>query len=293
MNAVNANCLEFVRVIEKLMKRRHDERISGAHARQQWPSGNGMTERVYNRTQLRELVYSSYTAMLQGKIKEPPARSVVLHIADYLACDALECDDLLLAAGYYTRPHNHNDDERARLIEICTEIAQGNVMPSVVITRDWDLHYINAAMNGLLSAFGGDPKTAKYPRNLMDLLIHPAAPGHRLALAAGHEAFLTSMRMAITTFKRDNAMCEQEPWYLERLARWRALTTPVNPAFDEMWDEVRRDKRAHSNSGGSSAEWYVMRLATPDGRILRLRPLTTMLPTFSFPRVITFFQVSI
>jgi hypothetical protein len=64
-----------------------------------WRAAHGEIETVFDRTQLRDSVYSSYTALLHGRIKDPPPQRIVLRIAEYLECDVWERDDLLLAAG--------------------------------------------------------------------------------------------------------------------------------------------------------------------------------------------------
>ena len=272
-----------------LVLRRRQELRSGMRAKSFWQADTGLVETVFNRTQLRDFVYSSYTAMLRGQIKDPPPRRIVLRIAEYLDCDMVERDDLLIAAGYLTRPLYLEGPDRDGLIGICSRLAELCSAPAVVVTRDWDIFGINSEMATLLGIQQETWATQIVNQNLMDLLIHPDSPGFRLVASAGHEAFVFAMRLAIGTFKRDNALCEGESWYVERLKRWRSLPEPVNPAFSELWNEIRQDTRGSAGIDAKPNKWFTMKIVMPNGHPMSIRPISLMLPAFSFPRVVAFF----
>jgi hypothetical protein len=257
-----------------------------------WQTETGPIEAVYNRTQLRKYVYSSYTAMLRGTIKDPPPRRNVLQLAAYLDCDSVETDDLLLAAGYYTQPVFLEGAERDRMIAFGASVAEQFPAPALVITRDWHIHHMNTTAKLVLNLTDEALRKPTFHLNLMDLLIDPQSPAYRVIAAAQPSALSGAMRLAIATFRRDNVMCEQEPWYAACLKRWLALPAPVNPEFAQIWSEVRYDLRGSPTQPDSAAQhnaWFTIQFAGPGGSPIRLRPMSLSFPTFSFPRVIGFF----
>lgn len=284
--AIHPNCREFVRVTEALLTRRRNELGAGQRQAAPWP-GNGRGElRTFSPTQLRDTVYSSYPAMLRGFIKTPPPRDTVLRLADYLQCDAMERDQLLLAAGYATKPLYFVGEELDARLAIVRQWAHAVAMPTFVVTRDWDIHDANQAafaFMGLsqesLACFAPDR------RNLMDLLIDPASPLNRM-IQLGPAGMTAVLKLAVWTFRHDNAQCENEEWLLQRLNRWRALALPPPADFSAVWDDVARASEALDLPAR-----FAIPVIASDGQPITVRPFSTIMPNYAYPRAISFLPV--
>src|SRR6185295_6145506 len=94
---VHPNCRDFVSTVEELLKRRQGELDASDAPRPAWRDDD-WGPRTFTRTELQDIVYSSYQRMRQGHINRPPRRSIVMEIADYLNCTLEERNRLLIAA---------------------------------------------------------------------------------------------------------------------------------------------------------------------------------------------------
>ena len=285
--AIHPGCREFVRVTEALLARRRSEFGAGARHAVSWQYGGRSEPRTFSPTQLRDTVYSSYPAMLRGFIKTPPPRDTVLRLADYLQCDAMERDHLLLAAGYATKPLYFVGEELDARLAIVRQWAHSVSAPTVVVTRDWDIHDVNEAVFAFMGVTR-DSLAALAPdrRNLMDLLIDPASPLNRM-IQLGPTGMAAVLKLAVWTFRHDNAQCENEEWLLLRLKRWRALGLPPRAVFSAAWDDVARTSEALDLPAR-----FAIPVVTSDGQRLTVRPFSTIMPNYAYPRAISFLPVA-
>jgi len=94
---IHPDCREFVEVVEDLLNRRQNN-LSNHISTRAWQD-NLWGPRTWTRTEMEDMVYSSYKQMRRGRITRPPRREVVIDMADYLDCTIDERNRLLVAAN--------------------------------------------------------------------------------------------------------------------------------------------------------------------------------------------------
>jgi hypothetical protein len=131
---VNPDCYEFVSVVEDLLERRQQEVLEARLTEPAWQVDE-WGPRKWHRTELENMVYSSYKRMRQGFISHPPRREVVMEIADYLNCTVSERNRLLIAAHTYPIEAYFAGPELKRLVEIAARVAQEFTLPLMIIKK--------------------------------------------------------------------------------------------------------------------------------------------------------------
>ena len=172
---VHPDCHNFVVVVEELLEKRQQDVNNDTLFID--PHNNDWGPRTWLRTEMEDMVYSSYKQMRRGRITRPPKRSKVMEIADYLNCTIEERNRLLVAADttpldiYITGP------EFNKLLQPIITIAQSLELPAMVINRDWCVHYLNPRMLALYNI--SLPEVEQIParqRNVIRLLFDPNLP---------------------------------------------------------------------------------------------------------------------
>ncbi len=171
---IHPECEAFVLWVETLLERRRGElRQPAAPGR----LASDWGPRSWTRTELEDMVYSSYKQMRKGRITRPPRREVVMELADYLECTLEERNRLLLAAGAAPIAPYLTGAELEAALRIATSVAEQLPIPSVIITRDWHIHHFN---DRLVQLFEVTPQQlaalAPHQFNILHLLFDPALP---------------------------------------------------------------------------------------------------------------------
>ena len=288
---VHPDCVEFVKVIEELLLLRQEEagqrRPSLPH--DAWDDDWG--PRKWHRTELEDMVYSSYKRMRQGHITRPPRREVVMEIADYFQCTLLERNRLLLAAHTFPVELYLQGPELERMLRVVIEIARALPMPAMIINRDWRIHYFNEA---LLRLYDVSPQQiAELPAsslNFLQLLFDPELPLYANLMI--HRASWEQMALqTIYGFKMANLLSMYEPWYQQVVSQLMRL-----PAFSWYWQQVHLEK--HVEAATTSPAGVTLSTAVPrlgdSSRSLSLRPLVISTGYFhyTFPQMIGLLPVS-
>lgn len=286
---VHPECRDFVATVEELLERRRNAQAAGLEYPTQWRQ-DPWGPRSWHRTELEDMVYSSYKQMRQGRITRPPRREVVMEIADYLNCTLVERNRLLLAAHAAPVSLYLTGDRLDELLPVAIGVARRLNIPAMVINRDWGIHYQNEQM---LAAFAISPAqlAALRPeqRNVLHLLFDPDLPLQPNLI--GHpESWRRMARQTIYAFKLANLLCQFEPWYHELVGRLMRL-----PAFAGHWDTVLVDAAFDSDPSvqlQSAAITLDVALTRPPAgqEQLRLRPLVISVGyfQFDFPLVLAF-----
>jgi PAS domain-containing protein len=289
---VHSDCLEFVRVVEELLLlRQHEasqsrETVSFATREDNWGP------RKWHRTELEDMVYSSYKRMRQGHITRPPRRAVVMEIADYLQCSLSERNRLLLAAHTFPVELYLTGPDLERVLRVAIETARALPMPAMIINRDWRIHYFNPS---LLRLYDLSPEQiAQLPAssvNLLQLLFDPTLPLYP-NLMINRESWEQMAFQTLYGFKAANILSIYEPWYQEVLNRLLLL-----PEFASHWQQVNLEKSVEAvptSPAGFTLETSVPRLGDPS-RSLFVRPLliSTGYFHYTFPLIIGFLPISL
>lgn len=288
---IHSDCLEFVRVVEELLLLRQQS----ARQEQQtldvevWEDDWG--PRKWHRTELEDMVYSSYKRMRQGHITRPPRREVVMEIADYLQCTLLERNRLLLAARTFPVEPYLTGSALEDVLPVAIETARLLPMPAMILNRDWRIHYLNEA---LLHLYDISPEQiAQLPTssvNMLQLLFDPALPLYP-NLMINRASWEQMALQTIYGFTLANLLSMYEPWYQQVVSQLLHL-----PEFARCWRQVRREKRtgaAPASLANVTLETAAPRLGDPS-RALSLRPLviSTGYFQYTFPQIIGLLPVS-
>ncbi len=284
---IHPDCQAFVLCVESLLERRRAElRRPAAGAL----PANAWGPRSWFRTELEDMVYSSYKQMRKGRITRPPRREVVMELADYLECTLEERNRLLLAAGAAPIAPYLTGAELHAALRIATGVAEQLAIPAVIITRDWHIHYFN---DQLIQLFEVTPAQlaalAPHQFNVLHLLFDPALPLHP-HLIQNRDSWTRMARQTIYAFKGANQLNQFDGWYSEVLAQLLAL-----PEFADHWASVTVDQpfaadlSACNQASTLTLEFQVQPAAGPAQRIW-LRPLLISVGyfQFDFPQIVAF-----
>ena len=288
---VHPDCVEFVRVIEACLLLRQQE-VGQRHQSLPYDAGgDDWGPRKWHRTELEDMVYSSYKRMRQGHITRPPRREVVMEIADYFQCTLLERNRLLLAAHTFPVEPYLTGPALECVLRIAIATARTLPMPAMILNRDWRIHYLNEA---LLRLYDLSPEQlAELPAssvNLLQLLFDPALPLYPNLMI--HRASWEQMALqTIYGFKMANLLSIYEPWYQQVVSQLMRL-----PAFSRYWQQVHLEKQIEAvptSPTGVTLETAVPRLGDPS-RSLSLRPLVISTGYFhyTFPQIIGLLPIS-
>jgi hypothetical protein len=276
-------CRDFAVVVEELLARRRREAVQTrpprrGRAPQRWGP------KRWTREELCDVAYSSYKALLKGRIRRPPRREVVLAIVDYLECTLAERNRLLIAAQYAPQQPYLTGAALAAALALAQETVDYVPLPAYVVTRAWDVRSTNAH---LLTLFGAtraqvDAIPAEQ-RNILHLVFDPRLPLYA-RLSGTPEAWERSARRSIYGFKRDNVLCQDEAWYRQRVQRLMGL-----PRFAEYWKQVQIDVEARGDRFGPAPGWREgIEIMHPTGTVVRVRPLLILQGDSDYPRVVAF-----
>lgn len=288
---VHPDCVEFVRTVEELLLLRQQEARQPEQALPYAVREGDWGPRKWHRTELEDMVYSSYKRMRQGHITRPPRREVVMEIADYLQCTLLERNRLLLAARTFPVELFLQGPELERVLSVAIEVARVLPMPAMIINRDWRIHYVN---DGLLNIYGITPQqVAEMPAasmNMIQLLFDPTLPFYA-NLIVNRESWTQMALQTIYGFKMANLLSMYEPWYQEVVDRLMGL-----PNFAWYWQQVHLEKdveAAPTSAAGVKLETVVPRLGDPS-RTLSMRPLVISIGYFhyTFPLIVGMLPIS-
>lgn len=285
---VHPDCREFVETIETLLERRRQD-VSGGAETDSWRDDT-WGPRTWLRTELEDMVYSSYKQMRQGRIARPPRRDKVMELADYLNCTIEERNRLLLAAHSAPIPPYHTGAALEMLLPTAIAVTEQLALPAMVVNRDWRIHYLTDSVREL---YGLTPEQlATIPAehlNMLRLFFDPALPLYR-NLDTSHPSWTRMARQTLYSFKRANLFCQYEPWYVEMVREYMTL-----PHFAEHWHTVRTDASFDTDPTASVlpptepivAPVPSLRVHSPHGW---LRPLmiTVGYFQFDFPVVLVF-----
>lgn len=235
---VHPDCRAFVTVVEELLARRQHEYLTGARSVPSWQVDE-WGPRKWHRTELEDMVYSSYKRMRQGAITRPPRRQVVMDIADYLNCSLRERNHLLLAAHLQPIEAYVTGAELQMLVRLSAEAALHLPMPWMIINRDWHVEYANEHLLALY-AVRLDQLAAIPPErfNVLHLLFDPALPFYA-NITIDRMAWEQMALLTVLGFKQANRFCQNEDWYGEVVNRLMVL-----PDFARIWREADLEQQS-------------------------------------------------
>lgn len=285
---IHPDCQAFVATVEELLNRRQQETGGEVFVRS-WRDDD-WGPRTWNRTELEDMVYSSYKQMRRGRITRPPRRDVIMEIADYLNCTIEERNRLLESANIAPVDPYLTGKQLDACLEPTIEIAQSLEMPAMIINRDWRIHFLNRRMM-ILYDITPEEFEAVPPegRNMLRLLFDPHLPLYA-NLIDNNESWLRMVRQTIYGFKTANRLCTFEPWYQELIDQWMQL-----PAFEHHWQTVQLDTPFElDDSAANLPSAILLDTALPSLRVHSrrswLRPLVISAGyfQFDFPQIIAF-----
>ena len=281
---IHPDCQDFVTYVEALLERR---RVDGP--RPGAPSGWG--PRAWNRTELEDMVYSSYKQMRKGRVTRPPRRETVMEIAGYLDCTLEERNRLLIAAGAAPIATYLTGATLDEALRVAGAVAAALPIPAAIINRDWHIHFLNEP---ILRLFGVTPEqlaaVAPHQFNVLHLLFDPALPLHPL-LIQNQDSWTRMVRQTIYGFKVANQLSQFEPWYAELVGQLLEL-----PGFAEQWRGVAADQPLAADSADPAVRLEILLVAqrapAPAGPPRRawVRPLLISVGyfQFDFPQLVGF-----
>lgn len=268
LQQVAPECKVFAETCESLLKRRQ---AGPVHLFKQW-----------TRDELCDLSYSSYKALLRGVVRNPPRRNQVLDLADYFECNLTERNQLLVSAGYAPLNLYLTGSELQDALKVGFETLHLMPWPSIVITRDWTIHGVNAAV---LQLFQLDQQQfERLPlekRHVLHLTFDPNLPLYPL-FCGGTAIWKEAARRDVLTFLRENPFALQEEWF--QLCVQQLMQLPV---FPELWKHASED---HAEVPLSPL--HLLHLQMASGETLQLRLTYTLLGELDYPRILSYIPVS-
>lgn len=273
---VQENCLVFARVVEELLARRRQEVSERTQLAAEWP-------REWTRSELTDVVYSSYLKLLQGKVNKPPMRSKLLEIADYLECTLAERNRILTACQYAPEQPYLQGTALEKALEVAANVVNYLPVPGFVIGRDWQIHGYNTHFLRLydLTAdeFEAIPMQA---RNVLHLTFDPTLPiYHRLQGMTATWDY--TARLNIFKFKYSNMLCQYEGWYQALVDRLMAL-----PQFGKYWHEVRLDTVPVVQQAEQSTFLTCDVTLLSQGKTLLTQGIHVTLGNFDYPVIVAY-----
>lgn len=231
---IHPDCHDFVLTVEELLQRRQQELARGALT-PSWDYDE-WGPRTWNRTEMEDMVYSSYKQMRRGRITRPPRRDIVMQIADYLNCTLEERNRLLIAAEIApVDPYLTGSDLEGSLYPTIA-IATAMELPAMVINRDWHIHFLNDPILTMYDVTLEELQAIPADRqNALSLLFDPTLPLYP-NLIGNIVSWTRMVRQTIYGFKTANRLSQFEPWYQALIQQWLQL-----PEFEYHWMNVRTD----------------------------------------------------
>lgn len=285
---IHPDCRDFVITIEELLNRRQEE-INRGTVVPSWDYDE-WGPRLWNRTEMEDMVYSSYKQMRRGRITRPPRREIVMQIADYLNCTLEERNRLLISAEIAPLDPYLTGEALEASLHPTIAIAAAMELPAMVINRDWHIHFLN---DPILTMYDVTVEQLQAipteQQNALRLLFDPRLPLYPNLI--GNEGSWTRMaRQTIYGFKSANRLSQFEPWYQNLIQQWLSL-----PTFEYHWKSVRTDIPFEQDpSSINSPSVIAVNSAVP--RIREATPTVWLRPLvispgyfqFDFPKIVAF-----
>ena len=228
MKNTHSNCKEFVQVVEELLARRRAE----PHAPDRWQD--------FTRGELIDLVYGGYHDLIHGRIINPPKRSIVMEIAEYLLATSSEINRLLVAAHLAPALTLLEGAALQAALDIAKRVVSYWPIPSYIATRDWSIHGWNRTLLTLWDVTDQELKAIpSKKRHILHLIFDPELPIYHRLFHSGdltEDIWTYTARLNVAAFKQSNLLCEHDEWYKDRVNSLMSL-----PRFAELWQEVKID----------------------------------------------------
>lgn len=285
---IHPDCLDFVVTVEELLNRRQKE-LDRNSLVPSWDY-DMWGPRAWTRTEMEDMVYSSYKQMRRGRITRPPRREIVMQIADYLNCTLEERNRLLIAAEIAPLDLYLTGEALDTCLQPTIAVAAAMELPAMVINRDWQIHFLNEPILTMydvtIEQLQAIPANHQ---NALRLLFDPHLPLYP-NLIGNTPSWTRMVRQTIYGFKTANRLSQFEPWYQELIQQWMQL-----PTFEYHWTTVRTDipfEQDHSSMNLSPAvtvNTAVPRVHTHPRRVW-IRPLVISPGyfQFDFPKIVAF-----
>jgi hypothetical protein len=289
LNKIHPACQNFATVVEDLLEQRQRDAALSARLPAAWREDE-WGPRMWTRTELEYMVYSSYKPMRNGRITRPPRRETVMNIADYLDCNLDERNRLLVAAGLALFSPDLDEDALRSVLQVAIGLAHNLAMPAMIINRDWHLYYFN---EHLLRLYDVTPQQLAdipaHQMNLLHLLFDPRLPLYP-HLIQNRPSWTRMARQSIYGFKSANTLYQFEPWYQELVTQLMSL-----PDFKTHWQTVSPNTRFDTDSSATALPKAVTVdtiISSPHHAPQRawIRPLLISVGyfQFEFPQIVAF-----
>ncbi len=234
-------------------------------------------QKTFRIEEIIDQCYPAYNHLRNRHLRRVPPRSTVMQIAEYLECDLSEVNKLLRAAGYgEVRPYP-TVEELEPILAVAREMIEYLPLPSLIITRDWNIHGLN---RHILTLFGLTEDVIKIvpaqKLNILHMIFDPELP-IRTVLGASSEVWHNAAVRNISGFKAENIWCENDPWYQRLVNDLMEL-----PDFANYWKSVPAATELAADFG-----MYVTEVQT-GGQRLRVRTLLTMLGDQMYPQIASY-----
>jgi hypothetical protein len=271
LDKVQPQCRELVSVIEGLLEKRQDE-ANKRHTGEKW-----------NRTRLDEQ-YPPYKDIRLGKVKYPPPREELLRLGDILHCSKEEKNLLLVATKYAILETYLEGEALERALLLAQPILDYLNIPSMVITRDFNIQRWNKSLPRLFRLNEQEFKAEnEEERNVLRYVFDDRTPVHKLLyknMVQGN--YIASM--GIFWFKSDNINCRHEKWY-----QAKSDSLMKYPGFREMWDAVDLDYKPSDEVGKQMTfPQFILEIFLPAGQTLRMRGLQIKYFDYDYPKIVSF-----
>lgn len=280
-NDDDGDCKNLVHVIEELLERRRKEVRDGKVYFHVWSHDDW--HREWKSSELRDTVYSSYSALRKGKLKRPPPPSTVMEIADYLECSLEERNRLLVAAHYAPIPPYLTGDKLIPVAKIAKEITDYIPLPSYIINRDWNILSLNRHLLKFVGLTENDASRISANRlNILHLILDPVLPIYQ-GLAHSSDSWEYIARRNIYGFKLENSISQYDDWFKPHIEELMKL-----PRFAEFWEEIQIDWLTSSDA---EFPYYTTEMMSPIGKLVRFRSILTSIGNYDYPQIVSYIPV--
>lgn len=285
---IHPDCLDFVITVEELLNRRQKE-LERNSLVPSWDYDE-WGPRAWTRTEMEDVVYSSYKQMRRGRITRPPRREIVMQIADYLNCTLEERNHLLISAEIAPIDLYLTGDALETCLQPTIAVAAAMELPAMVINRDWQIHFLNEQILTMYDVTAEQLQAIPTDQqNALRLLFDPHLPLYP-NLIGNTTSWTRMVRQTIYGFKNANRLSQFERWYQNLIQQWMQL-----PTFEYHWTTVRTDMRfEHDPSSMNLPSAVTVDTAVPRVRVharrVWIRPLVISPGyfQFDFPKIVAF-----
>jgi hypothetical protein len=208
----------------------------------------------FTQQELNDMACPTYKNLLMGRSHRMPDRRMIICIAEYLECTAVERNALLLAAGYLPVYPALEGAAMEQALEEVRQILSSLPLPAMIVNHMLNIKAVNERFSRLFEL----PASSAFYKglNMADLHFNADYPVRSRSTfnAASFELWESHAVEGIHAYQKLHTGSRQEPWYthsLERLRQYSDFNKYWNKRPDNTGNEYGQHKMILARMGAS------------------------------------------